>query len=290
MSTGIYCIRNLFDGKEYVGSAARGFIKRWKLHILKLKQGIHDNYKLQAAWNVCGESAFSFDILEECLPEKCIDKEQEWIDALDPEYNICRIAGSCLGVKRSIATCAKISAALLGRVITPEWRAKMSEAHAGKPGHKSSPETNAKLRAANLGRKHSPEAIAKNRAAHLGRIPSPATLAKRSAAMMGHRMSLENREKLRVANLGRKQSPETIEKLRAIHLGNKYWLGKHHSPETRQKLRLVNLGKKLSLEHRAKIGASHLGSKRSRATCIKMSTARSLWWKNKKAASNRVSP
>jgi group I intron endonuclease len=44
-----------------------------------------------------------------------LEREQHYIDLLDPEYNILRTAGSNLGAKMSSETKAKISAAKLGK-------------------------------------------------------------------------------------------------------------------------------------------------------------------------------
>jgi hypothetical protein len=80
---------------------------------------------------------------------------------------------------------------------------------------KHSPETRAKIGAAQLGKKYSPDIRAKMSAAKLGWKPSPEAIAK-----------------TRAANLGRKHSPETREKVRAAKLGGKY------SPEARAKMRV----------------------------------------------------
>ena len=47
---------------------------------------------------------FRLDILEYCAPEECIEREQFYIDALKPEYNILIRAGSSLGFKHSEKT------------------------------------------------------------------------------------------------------------------------------------------------------------------------------------------
>lgn len=44
-----------------------------------------------------------------------IKKEQYYIDQLKPEYNILKVAGSSLGVKRSIETIARIKAGAFSR-------------------------------------------------------------------------------------------------------------------------------------------------------------------------------
>jgi group I intron endonuclease len=46
-----------------------------------------------------GYSNFSLDILEYCTLNLLIKKEQYYIDNLNPEYNICKVAGSRLGIK-----------------------------------------------------------------------------------------------------------------------------------------------------------------------------------------------
>lgn len=51
-----------------------------------------------------GYSKFSLDILEYCEPDALIKREQYYIDTLEPEYNILKIAGSSTGFKHSFKT------------------------------------------------------------------------------------------------------------------------------------------------------------------------------------------
>lgn len=44
-----------------------------------------------------GHSKFSLEILEYCRPEDVIKVEQKYINLLQPEYNILKVAGSTLG-------------------------------------------------------------------------------------------------------------------------------------------------------------------------------------------------
>jgi group I intron endonuclease len=56
-----------------------------------------------------GYSNFSLDILEYCEPNKLISREQYYINLLNPEYNILKIAGSRLGAKLSEKTKIRLS-------------------------------------------------------------------------------------------------------------------------------------------------------------------------------------
>ena len=63
-----------------------------------------------------------FTIIEITNLENLIKREQYWIDTLNPEYNICPIAGSPLGREVTIETRLKISMSQKGKRITDEQR------------------------------------------------------------------------------------------------------------------------------------------------------------------------
>jgi len=107
--TGVYVIENLVNGKKYVGSAARSFRERWNGHKNDLKNKRHHSHILQRAFNKYGEENFKFDILGYYPPCFVLKAEQHFIDTLKPEYNICKVAGSLLGTKRSETTKQKMS-------------------------------------------------------------------------------------------------------------------------------------------------------------------------------------
>src|SRR5664279_390944 len=138
--TGVYVIRNLIDGKEYVGSAMTSFRHRWNEHARKLVNKSHPNYLLRKAWHHCGPSAFRFEIMEFVPACNCLKKEQEWIDALNPEYNIAKIAGAPMaGRKHSAETVARMSAIRIGTSRSAATKAKMSASLMGNQrwlGHK----------------------------------------------------------------------------------------------------------------------------------------------------------
>lgn len=103
MKAHIYKIENLINSHIYIGSSFEIEIRKTK-HFYLLDKGIHHSIYLQRAYNKYGKENFKFEILEE-LNNISIDevllREQFYLDSLNPEYNICKIAGSCIGVKRS---------------------------------------------------------------------------------------------------------------------------------------------------------------------------------------------
>jgi len=84
-------------------------------------------------------SNFTLVILENYKPILLIAREQYYIDILNPEYNICKIAGSSLGRKHAEETKEAISLALKGRKLSSEAKAKLK-------GRKHSIETIIKLK------------------------------------------------------------------------------------------------------------------------------------------------
>lgn len=109
---GVYRITNIVSGKIYVGSSSLNIHYRWNDHRSGLRTGRHGNPHLQRAWNKNGEEAFVFDVLEYCT--NSLEREQYWIDTLEPEYNICLEAKGSTGAKRSVETCRKIGVSKIG--------------------------------------------------------------------------------------------------------------------------------------------------------------------------------
>jgi group I intron endonuclease len=142
-TSGVYLIRNSINGKCYIGSAV-DIVKRWALHRHHLLKNKHHSPYLQRSYNKYGLVSFTFEVLCNCHREDLIYFEQKCIDLLKPEYNICKIAGSSLGIKRSEETKAKISAAQKGvpkpwmnelnrnRAVNDETRLKISNIHKGR--------------------------------------------------------------------------------------------------------------------------------------------------------------
>ena len=66
---GVYQIRNMVNGKIYVGSSLnlRGIINR---HTFQLKAGLHVNKPLQRDFLEVGEANFAFEILDILQPKE----------------------------------------------------------------------------------------------------------------------------------------------------------------------------------------------------------------------------
>lgn len=130
MLSGIYQIRNLVNGKIYIGSS-KNIKSRWNSHKTDINKKKHHSNLLQKAWYKYGEENFVFEVLATCPPEYLIKLEQWFLDNLKPEYNICKIARSVLGLKRSeetkmkMALCKLGNTAFKGRKHTEETKQKM---------------------------------------------------------------------------------------------------------------------------------------------------------------------
>jgi len=126
MQTGVYQIKNKVNGKKYIGSTSISFNKRWVSHICDLNKNRHRSDILQKAYNKYGKDNFDFNILQFCPPDLCIKKEQWFIDWVNPEYNICKIANSTLGYRHTDEAKLKMSNSLKGRKISELGRENMS--------------------------------------------------------------------------------------------------------------------------------------------------------------------
>lgn len=152
VGAGIYRIRNLKNGKLYIGSAKNLKI-RYRSHRNDLKRQKHHSIILQRAWNKYGENNFIFEVIEKVSNlENILEREQYYLDSLNPVYNICPIAGNCTGRKFSKESKAKMSKSASNRIVSEESREKRSLASKGKGnsfyGKKHTEEAKEKIRIA----------------------------------------------------------------------------------------------------------------------------------------------
>jgi len=142
MNTGIYIIKNILNNKIYIGSAIN-ITRRWYRHKTDLNCKIHDNQKLQRAWNKYGKENFSFEILELVNDKtKLIEREQFYLDSilfasLDIKkfslmgYNINPTAYSSLGRAHTEETKKKIGDGNRGKIVSDEARENLRKSHLG---------------------------------------------------------------------------------------------------------------------------------------------------------------
>ena len=212
MKSGIYLIKNIVNNKVYIGSAVN-IDNRWPRHRYDLKEGKHHSEHLQSAWNKYGEQSFTFEVLEEVSnQEHLLAYEQVYLDyyksyEIDRGYNICKVAGSSLGIKHSEETRKKMSESKN----KPEAIEHMRKIKTGK---KASEETRKKIKEA----RNKPEAIE-----HIRKIIS------------GKKHSEETRKKIGEANKRRIVSEETRRKIGEASKGR--WLGRKRSEEAKKKMR-----------------------------------------------------
>lgn len=122
----IYKITNLLDGHFYIGST-QNFIKRYYTHINHIRTNKQSCTLLVRAINKYKEENFTFEIIEECLPEQVFNREQYYLDTLCPQYNIAKVAGSNLGIKRTEEVKLKKSISQQTNWENPEYRKKHLE-------------------------------------------------------------------------------------------------------------------------------------------------------------------
>lgn len=111
--SGIYQIRNIVNGKVYVGSSVN-LRKRKNGHLSTLRNNKHSSTHLQRAFNRYGEDAFVFEVLEICDVDEIEERETYWIltksaNNHDFGYNSRFYVESNLGFRHTEESKRKIS-------------------------------------------------------------------------------------------------------------------------------------------------------------------------------------
>ena len=136
-NTGIYKIKSIKTGRVYIGSTV-DIKTRWSRHKKDLERGKHHSTFLQRHYNKYSIEDLNFTVLKYCKKEDLLIEEQYYLDNFSCEFNSCKIAGSCRGIKKSEAFKKKISELTkgknnptYGRERTKEWRNNISKANKG---------------------------------------------------------------------------------------------------------------------------------------------------------------
>lgn len=240
----IYAIRNLINGKIYVGQTTRGVQCRWRAHIKGL--GSDRTYPgLKGALKKYGVENFSVEVIDTAASYEELDsKECAWIGTLDSMVpNGYNLKEGGKHAPHSAESRERNRQAQLGKKHTHEAKAKMSAV--GK-GRVKSPEHLAKISAALQGRRPSDAAMARSREVCTGRKMSDAFKENQRLKHLGKKDSDATREKKRQALMGRKLSEESLEKMRRTK----------NTPEALGAAAVKSSGRKHSAETKAKIGAA----------------------------------
>jgi group I intron endonuclease len=222
---GVYKIQSIIKPERcYIGSTIN-IGSRLKTHFKALRNNLHHSNKLQNHYNKYGAEDLQLFILLECNKENILKEEQYFINSLRPYFNICRVAGSPLGVKRSEETKKKLSE--LNKGITSGFK----------------------------GKQHSEEVKQRLRKVNTGKILSEDAKQKLSKWSKG---KLKTEEiKKRMSEVKKLQTIETKIKISEAKKGKN--LSKEHRKKLSESLKgrtSPNKGKRLSEEHKQKISIS----------------------------------
>jgi group I intron endonuclease len=153
--SGIYQIQSIARPDRYYIGSAVNIQKRWNRHKSDLKYNKHENKKLQRHCNIYGIEDLVFTVLKVCNVNEILFREQFRMDILNPYFNICKTAGSRLGIKHSEESKLLMSKKMtgnknrLGVKCSEATKQKMSIAKKGNKytlGKKASEETKLKMR------------------------------------------------------------------------------------------------------------------------------------------------
>lgn len=134
MKSGIYKIHCTVSGKFYIGSSQE-LERRRMHHYNRLRAGKHGNPHLQNSYNLYGEPAIQFEVLEYCDTSNLLVTEQKYIDSYKGTgklFNVAEVAGASMRNRRhSQKTKNKMKAsspkAWLGKTLSDEHKNKISK-------------------------------------------------------------------------------------------------------------------------------------------------------------------
>ena len=173
--SGIYLLSNLITSDIYVGQSIN-LGKRLGQYLTLSYLEDRSNLIISRALVKYGYINFSISILEYCDKSVLTEKEQHYIDILNPAYNILKVAGSSSGYKHSLESKDKrskslkgvyvgINSSLYGKTHTEKTKEIMSLDRRGIDnyfyGKTHSEETKELIRQKALNRKHSAETLEK---------------------------------------------------------------------------------------------------------------------------------
>lgn len=124
--SGIYRWVNEETGDTYIGSGA-DLTKRIRSYFQSTELERNPRH-INRALLKYGHDKFKLEILEYCDKDKLMEREQFYLDQLNPSYNILKQAYSLEGFKHSAETIESLK----GREFTEEHRENLSKANTGR--------------------------------------------------------------------------------------------------------------------------------------------------------------
>ena len=200
----IYLVRNMVNGKMYVGQTRCSVAQRWSQHSSKSRNHGRDaNRHLASA--ILKYGAHCFNVFEICSASSVDELNSMEIEEIARHGSLDRRVGYNIRPGGGFATHSTetrelLRAANLGKKASDETRKNISEGHMGQaPWNKGMPmteEAKDKLRATNTGKKASEGTKNKIRDAHLGRVRSPEEIKKSADSRRGAKRSPEMMRKV----------------------------------------------------------------------------------------------
>lgn len=255
-----YFIRNRRNGKVYVGSSCKAWVRR-RQHRLSLERGTHHNCHLQAAFLKHGRDAFVFEIVESRPPgspkHEMDTLEQVWMQRM--------------GVGDH-SRCYNMSTRADRLEITPEIRLKMSISAKARIRLPLSEETKEKIR-----QKHNKPVYQFDRSGNLLRRWDSSRLAAGTLEItegnicgVACRKQHNNTAGGFIWSFTPEVSEEAVERATREGLTDEHkaklsaaFLGRFVSDETRRKMALASTGRRLSDEAKRKISEQNTGRRRT---------------------------
>jgi group I intron endonuclease len=224
MNGHIYLIRNLVNGKGYIGQTIQTISARWNMHKFDAKSG--QGHALHSAIRKYGVENFSVTEVVFCDALLLNDLEVHYINfygtfaSTGHGYNL--LGGGTESFVLSDETRKKMSLAAKRHSPPSRKGCKLTQEHKDKIGlasrrTKHTPEWNAKVAVANRGKKLSEETKAflrKNNKGMLGRKHTEETKAKMSIAKKGKMFTGEHRDNLSASHKGNHPSDDTANKMK----------------------------------------------------------------------------
>lgn len=201
-NSGIYIITCTKNNNRYIGSSRNMQKRKWD-HWHHLKAQCHHNKHMQAVYNKYGKDSLKFEILEIVSYDKLIEREQFWIDKLNPEINKSETATSgFLGRKHTKESKMKMSLSHKKRLKNSEVRERLRQAAIEQ--HKRQPN-------GMKGKKQSDEIKEHLRQKALEQFSTKEAREKHSQ-VMSEWMTDEIKQRISESKRGHKQSKETKKK------------------------------------------------------------------------------